>query len=127
MLIETWLLILFSMHDRNHSCAGQPRHSYLHQCTSPDMPDCSPVNREDIISGTVEQVVIIIHLQKIRGHASALLMNCSVAAFSFSLCPLQALSADACRARPKENVRIQGLARGQLLMALRWTEASSSL
>lgn len=60
-------------------------------------------------------------------NTSALLMNCSVAAFSFSLCPLQALSADACRARPKENVMIQGLARGQLLMALRWTEASSSL
>lgn len=58
---------------------------------------------------------------------SALLMNCSVAAFSFSLCPLQALSADACRARPKENVRTQGLGRGQLLMALRWIEASSSL
>jgi len=58
---------------------------------------------------------------------SALLMNCSVAAFSFSLCPLHALRADACRARPKEKVRIQGLARGQLLMALRWTEASSSL
>ena len=54
-------------------------------------------------------------------------MNCSVAVFSFSLCPLQALSADACRARPKENVRTQGLGRGQLLMALRWTEASSSL
>lgn len=54
-------------------------------------------------------------------------MNCSVAVFSFSLCPLQALSADACRARPKEKVMIQGLARGQLLMALRWTEASSSL
>lgn len=58
---------------------------------------------------------------------SALMMNCSVAAFSFSLCPLQALSADACRARPKENVRTQGLGRGQLLMALRWIEASSSL
>ena len=54
-------------------------------------------------------------------------MNCSVAAFSFSLWPLQARRADACRARPKEKVRIQGLARGQLLMALRWTEASSSL
>ena len=54
-------------------------------------------------------------------------MNCSVATFSFSLCPLQALSADACRARPKENVRTQGLARGQLLMAFRWMEASSSL
>lgn len=54
-------------------------------------------------------------------------MNCSVAVFSFSLCPLQALSADTCRALPKENVRVQGLARGQLLMALRWTVASSSL
>ena len=58
---------------------------------------------------------------------SALLMNCSVAAFSFSLCPLQALRADACRARPKEKDRIQGLARGQLLMAFRLMEASSSL
>lgn len=61
------------------------------------------------------------------GHTSAFLMNCSVAVFSFSLCPLQALSADTCRARPKENVRIQGLGRGQLLMALRWIDASSSL
>lgn len=66
-------------------------------------------------------------LKKRLEGTSALLMNCSVAAFSFSLCPLQALSADACRARPKENVRTQGLGRGQLLMALRWIEASSSL
>lgn len=69
-----------------------------------------------------------VYLKWIRvKNTSALLMNCSVAVFSFSLCPLQALSADACRARPNENVMTQGLARGQLLMALRWTEASSSL
>lgn len=75
-----------------------------------------------------DHISVVTHLQKITGgHTSALLMNCSVAVFSFSLCPLQALSADACRARPKENVRIQGLAKGQLLMALRWIEASSSL
>lgn len=60
-------------------------------------------------------------------HASALLINCSVAAFSFSLCPRQVLSADTCRARPYEKVRVQGFTREQLLMAFRWTEASSSL
>lgn len=75
-----------------------------------------------------DQGILVTFLQKMRGgQTSALLMNCSIAFFSFSLCPLQALSADACRARPKENVRIQGLARGQLLMALRWRVASSSL
>lgn len=46
--IEVWLLKLFSMHDRNHSCAGQPQHSYHHRGTSHDMPDCLPVDREDI-------------------------------------------------------------------------------
>lgn len=46
--IEVWLLKLFSMHDRNHSCAGQPHHSYHHRGTSHDMPDCLPVDREDI-------------------------------------------------------------------------------
>lgn len=60
-------------------------------------------------------------------HASALLINCSVAAFSFSLCPRQVLSAETCRARPYEKVRVQGFTREQLLMAFRWTEASSSL
>lgn len=65
--------------------------------------------------------------ERVFQSTSALLMNCSVAVFSFSLCPLQARRADACRALPKEKVRTQGLARGQLLMALRWTDASSSL
>jgi hypothetical protein len=60
-------------------------------------------------------------------HASARLINCSVAALSFSLCPRQVLSADTCRARPYEKVRVQGFTREQLLMAFRWTEASSSL
>lgn len=75
----------------------------------------------------IKDPIIVVLKTTSGGHTSALLMNCSVAFFSFSLCPLQALSADACRARPKEKVKIQGLARGQLLMALRWIDASSSL
>lgn len=90
---------------------------------------CLQKKRTFITSCKVKrQVILVTYLQKMRGgQTSALLTNCSMAFFSFSLCPLQALSAEACRARPKENVRIHGLARGQLLMALRWRVASSSL
>lgn len=50
MMIEMWLLKLFSMHNRNHRSAGQRRRSYHRQCISPDMPSCSPVDKEDIRS-----------------------------------------------------------------------------
>lgn len=121
------------MHGRNRKRAGQPLHSYLHRCTFPDMPDCSPADTTESKQAEKRHTnrswffFFMCALKKRLEATSALLMNCSVAAFSFSLCPLQALSADACRARPKENVRSQGLGRGQLLMALRWIEASSSL
>ncbi len=57
----------------------------------------------------------------------ALLINSSWQAFPFSFLPPQAFSAEACRARPKEKVRAQGLFRGHWLMVLRLMEASSSL
>ncbi len=60
-------------------------------------------------------------------HASARLMNSSVAAPSFSLCPRQVFRAEACRARPNEKVRAQGFTSEQLLMAFRLMEASCSL
>lgn len=49
-------------------------------------------------------------------HASARLMNSSVAAPSLSRCPRQVFRAEACRARPNEKVRAQGFTSGQLLM-----------
>lgn len=54
-------------------------------------------------------------------------MNSSWHAFPFSFLPPQALRAEACRARPYEKVRAQGLCRGHWFMAFRLTEASSSL
>lgn len=57
----------------------------------------------------------------------ALLMNSSWHAFPFSFLPAHALRAEACRARPYEKVRAQGLCRGHWFMAFRLIEASSSL
>lgn len=57
----------------------------------------------------------------------ALLMYSSWHAFPFSFLPPQALRAEACRARPYEKVRAQGLCRGHWFMAFRLMEASSSL
>lgn len=118
---------LFSTHGGNRSCAGQRCCSHRRPSTSPDKPDCLPADREDYSTAVVEGSHRCCCCGKPATRTSALLTNCSAAACSFSLCPLQALRADACRARPKEKVRTQGVARGQLLMAFRWTEASSSL
>lgn len=54
-------------------------------------------------------------------------MNSSWHAFPFSFLPPQAFRAEACRARPYEKVRAQGLCRGHWFMAFRLMEASSSL
>merc|ERR1711915_983847 len=54
-------------------------------------------------------------------------MNSSWHALPFSFFPPQALRAEACRARPYEKVRAQGLCRGHWFMVFRLTEASSSL
>ena len=66
MLMEMWLLRLFSMHDRNHSCAGQRPRSYLLQDTSPDRPDCSPADRGEskhclVVKKKAERVYRNIH------------------------------------------------------------------
>lgn len=74
------------------------------------------------VTSFVERSIVHIYL-----HTRALLMNSSWHALPFSFLPPQALRAEACRARPYEKVRAQGLCRGHWFMAFRLMEASSSL
>lgn len=95
----------------------------------PGRPGCWPVRRkkDSIIECTIQYCTTEFETRKSGKCTRALLMYSSWQAFPFSFLPPQALRAEACRARPYEKVRAQGLCRGHMFMAFRLMEASSSL
>lgn len=100
---------------------------------SPKWPGyCSAKRRRQLDYGTQSSLFGLFCDLDTEAHAAveltrALLMQSSWQALPFSFLPAHALSAEACRARPKEKVSAQRLCKGHWFLAFRLMVASSSL